>query len=153
MSEFYFYYNRSDEIQVNKRLDLIDVDTSCYIIDATSLYKPTLKLSKSIAPNSFNYVYIPEFNRYYFVDEPPEYDSGYYTIKLRCDVLMSFKNTFTEEEVVVDRSESAYNLYLPDNELKLYGYQYYQTRKLLPETDLKFAMETEQFVLNCAGGV
>lgn len=153
MSAMYFYINSSDHIVVNKRLTLYTRDDFCSIIEDTNISTPVLKLSKDINPHNYNYVYIPEFNRYYYAEEPPEYKAGFYTIKLKVDVLMSFRESFLEEDVVIDRSESNYNLYLPDEQIKLYGYQYYQTKKMIPETDLKFAMETEQFVLNCAGGV
>lgn len=147
------YINNSDRIIVNKNILLVDNIGNASFIDEVNLYNPILKLSKNINPDSFNYVYVPMFNRYYYVDEPPKFDAGFYTVKLHCDVLMSFKNSFLNEEVVVDRSESNYNLYLPDEQIKLYGYQYYQIKKLNPTTSLHFNMNTEQFVLNCAGGV
>lgn len=147
------YVNNSDRIIVDKNITLVDNIENASFIDNVDLYNPILILSKNIEPNSFNYVYVPMFNRYYYAEEPPKFDAGFYTIKLHCDVLMSFKNSFLNEEVVVDRSESNYNLYLPDEQIKLYGYQYYQIKKLNPMTSLHFNMNTEQFVLNCAGGV
>ena len=40
----------------------------------------------------FNYAYIPEFKRYYFVTELTAVRSGLWRVYLRCDVLMSFKD-------------------------------------------------------------
>lgn len=153
MTSMTFYKNNSDHIEVNKSLQVVASDVPCVIIDATSIKDPVLMFSKYLEPLSYNYVYVPQFNRYYYAEEPPQYENGFYTIKLHVDVLMSFKNQFLNEEVVVDRSESNYNLYLPDDKIELYGYSYYQVKKLIPQTNLKFDMNIEQFVLNCAGGV
>lgn len=41
-------------------------------------------------PTGFNYAYIPEFHRYYFITEITAIRTGLWTIKLNSDPLMSF---------------------------------------------------------------
>ena len=42
----------------------------------------------------FNYAYIPQFNRYYFVSSVSTAATGLYVVSLVVDVLMSFKEYF-----------------------------------------------------------
>lgn len=146
-----FYMNNSDKVKVDKRLNLIYGNVDITIIEPVNIYEPTLKISKNISSLSYNYIKIPAFNRFYFIKEPPRYEAGFYYITLHCDVLSSFKNGFMNNNAILKRSESIYNLYLPDDKFKLYNYPLIQTKKFIPSTATKFDMNTTQFVLACAG--
>lgn len=122
-----FYFNKTDKRYMNKTLSSVYDNVSLTYIDKTDILNPVLKLGKQIDPLSFNYVYIPEFSRYYFVSEPPIFEEGYYRVKLHVDVLMSFKSQILAQNVIVKRQEKAYNLYQVDEKMNVYNTPVYRT--------------------------
>lgn len=69
-----------------------------------TMTKPIIKLKKNSAIISKNYVYIPEFLRYYFIEEL-NCDGVFYELTCSCDVLESFKNDFLNSYQLIGRSE------------------------------------------------
>ena len=63
----------------------------------------------------FNYAYIPEFNRYYYVNEIQLIRTGFYLVRLSCDVLMSFKDSILSLRASVARNEFDYNPLINDD--------------------------------------
>lgn len=88
----------------------------CTFIDDTSLMNPRLKLSIQFNPISFNYVYIADFNRYYFIREINTYQNFWY-ITLEEDTLASFKTELGSQSHYVLRSASSY-----DGDISDYAY-------------------------------
>lgn len=146
-----FYNNLSDKLAVDKNLKVVVAGEVITIIEPVDIVNPTLKLSKEIGSLTFNYVYIPDFKRYYILREPPTWREGFYTCNLHCDVLMSFKHSFKNKNGIISRNSNKYNLYLDDPKIRLYNYPQIQTRELIPTTSERFNMNTTQFVLACAG--
>lgn len=62
----------------------------------------------------FNYVYIPMFNRYYFVTGYEVLRRNLWNIYLEVDVLMSYKTGIKSLRAIVDRNENTYNETIPD---------------------------------------
>lgn len=68
----------------------------------------------------FNYVYIPEFSRYYFVESVSLSENGMNVYECECDYLMTYKDIITRlsikcrgstkklitNDVIIDRTES-----------------------------------------------
>lgn len=106
----------------NKRVDktnylkLLDTITGT-MRDSISVTDMTIEIEYPIP--TFNYVYIPLFNRYYFVDDISSVVYGVWSVALSVDVLMSYKDTIKTLEAFVDRSQSNYNLKVIDNKLPL----------------------------------
>lgn len=57
----------------------------------------------------FNYVYIPDFKRYYFVDDVRVLSNKIYEADLSVDVLMTYKDNILELDGFVDRCSSEIN--------------------------------------------
>lgn len=68
-----------------------------------------------IPPVDFNYVYIPMFNRYYFVDSYTINNKQLVTVTLSVDVLMSYKDYILTLTGFVDRNENGSGLPIVDN--------------------------------------
>lgn len=87
--------------------------------DGSSVAHPsiTFEVNSDVVPQ-VNYVYIPEFGRYYFVDDIRNLYNNIWQLSLRVDVLMSFKDDILQAEVVARRSSSSYDKYLPDEFVK-----------------------------------
>lgn len=89
-------------------------DYGCTLIDDTSLMNPTFKIESGSNPIGKNYCYVPDFNRYYFVNDISSYQ-GFWYIRCSCDVLASFKGEIGAESHYVLRSASSYDGYISDN--------------------------------------
>lgn len=116
-----FYMCQSDKRYAKKILTKVYEDVALTYIDTTDLGEPVLKVGKNIDPLRYNYVYIPEFNRYYYVKKPPKFEAGFYRVELHSDVLMSFYEYYKNRNVIVSRQERNYNLYQNDPKQHFYN--------------------------------
>ena len=105
-------------------------DYSCTLIDNTSLMNPTFKLSIASNPIGKNYVYVPDFNRYYFINDIVSYQN-FWHISCTCDVLASFKTEIGSQSHYILRSASEHDEYISDN---FYGCKIKRTSTLLPQS-------------------
>lgn len=67
------------------------------------------------SPVDFNYLYIPLFNRYYFVDNYTINNKKLVTLSLSVDVLMTYKDYILTLTGFVDRNENGSGLPIVDN--------------------------------------
>ena len=81
--------------------------------DSTSMTDITVLIEYS-GDIDFNYVSIPKFNRYYYVNDIRLVRHNLYEIDLSVDVLMSWKSALLKLYAYVDRSESHFNPYIID---------------------------------------
>lgn len=86
---------------------------SCTLLESTSLMSPTFKLSIASNPISYNYAYVSDFNRYYFVTDITS-DNNFWYVSCKCDTLASFKSEITAGSHYVLRSASSYDEYISD---------------------------------------
>lgn len=63
---------------------------------------------------NFNYVYIHEFNRYYFVQDIVINRTKIYIVSLICDTLMSHKDNILALEGLIERNEFEFNSMIDD---------------------------------------
>lgn len=85
----------------------------CVLIDNTSVMNPQIKLILNINPSIYNYAYIADFGRYYFISDWSA-DAGRWIATMSCDVLASFKSSITSSTQYVARSASEFDEYLSD---------------------------------------
>ncbi len=65
-------------------------------------------------PTGFNYAYIPNFKRYYFITEMTAVRTGMWDLKLSCDPLMSFADAIMKCPVILNETtETGKSRYLP----------------------------------------
>lgn len=65
-------------------------------------------------PSDYNYAYIPEFERYYFINEVTAFRNNVTVLFMHVDVLMSFKEDILSNSAMVDKQALAGNMYLND---------------------------------------
>lgn len=110
------YRNSAEKERVNKASFLTLVSTiSGRLRKASSLLNPIIDIGYGAI--DFNYVYIPLFNRYYYVTELTTLVTGMWEIRLKVDVLYSFKTEIYNLSAYVDRQQTDYNPELVDNEV------------------------------------
>lgn len=123
-------YNVSDDNEkVDKTLGTAKSFTNCSIKEQTDVTNITLRIQTTDNLSAYNYAYVDEYGRYYFIDRIETTPTGYWVLSCRCDVLMSFKNQILSLKGTVTRSESLYNAYLNDSEYKALSYRKIVTKQ------------------------
>ena len=102
--EIRLYNNISDNRTIRKKL-LNEFSLTGTLRDSCSLIEPVINIESSNVLR-FNYVYIPDFQRYYFVKEITNLRKNIWTLELEVDPLMSFKGDILALDVVVDKQSS-----------------------------------------------
>lgn len=111
----YFYKSTAEKNRMDKTNYLTEIiQTSGTLRRATSIIAPEFEFIYNKVPD-FNYVYIPNFNRYYFIDNIVSLRNNVWTLSLSVDVLMSFKDQIKECDGFIARNEFEFNHYLIDN--------------------------------------
>lgn len=98
---------------------------------------------------NYNYMYIEEFGRYYFIDDIASVRTGLWTISASVDVLMSFKKDILESRVIIDKAENEFdaNLYLDDGSFVMDSRKYNEIKEFPNGLN-----ENGSYILICAGG-
>lgn len=103
--------------KLDKNVEIIKEYSDCQIKNNTSITKPTLIIGDEIDWDKVNYLYIPEWNRYYYIIDSVSLHNGLWEIICKVDVLMSFSNDIKHQKAIIARQENDYNLELNDNKL------------------------------------
>ena len=113
----------------------------------TSVLNPSIRIESADNISAYNYAYISEFGRYYYITDIVSVRTNCWTVSLRCDVLMSYSNQIKAITGVVVRQESNPNKLLVDRLERL------QSNK---EIDILYYPDAFsknlQFILVTAGG-
>lgn len=112
-----FYNNTSPKLALDKTLTNATTLTGT-LREQCSLIDPVINVEYANVFN-FNYCYIPEFGRYYFIKEVTSVRNGLWRVVMHVDVRSSFKTEIRNNEPILERSQNLYNLYLPDDLLNI----------------------------------
>ena len=102
--EIRLYYNTSDNRTIRKKL-INEYAISGTLRESCSLLEPVLTIQHNDVIR-YNYAYIPEFQRYYFINKVTSMRKNLWTIELEVDPLMSFKADILALSVVIDKQSS-----------------------------------------------
>lgn len=121
-------HNNSPVEKIGKTIDTgVDI-TGCVLKDSTSILKPVIRvLSNDVDIYTYNYMYIAEFERYYFIDDITSYNNNRWEISAHVDVLETYKNSILAQNAVIRRQQGRYNLYLDDPDFHTLNYDKIQT--------------------------
>ena len=89
----------------------------CELLDNTTIQNPGIRLDMyggTASPFDFNYAYIPQFQRYYWVNAI-EYDLGTWIFSLEVDVLGSLRDKIGSSEQYIMRSSADYDGTITDS--------------------------------------
>lgn len=154
------YKNSSDIIEVNKSInEVLSLDGT--IKEGTSFTTPSILIELSniekyyelvdsndneivddlddivdaslITLNDFNYAYIVEFKRYYYINDIVVENNRLFRLNMSVDVLMSFKDYYLELDALVSRNEYLYDENIEDDKMT------YVYRELVSITNLDTA--------------
>lgn len=136
--------NMSDKNVVDKRLTLIS-EISGTLKDATSIMNPVIRIQGSL-PTNCNYLYIPDFSRYYYVTDVTSIHNDIYEITAHVDVLKTYATQIRGCSGIIARQQAAWNMYIDDGVFSLYQNPQFKIEAF----DSGFS--TMEFVLAVAGG-
>ena len=104
--------NNSEKNKLGKTLSNLNIFSGS-LKEVTSAINPIVIMELE-NPTGYNYAYIPEFGRYYFIDDIVSIRTGLWRISMKVDVLESFKNEIRGIPVILsDSTETGKELYLP----------------------------------------
>lgn len=122
-------HNNSPVEKIGKSIDSgLDI-TGCVLKDQTSILKPTIRILTNSNIHTYNYMYIPEFERYYFIDDIVSVNNNKWEVSGHVDVLETYKNSILSQSAVIKRQQNKFNLYLNDPDFQTYNYDMIQTKK------------------------
>lgn len=113
----------------------------------TSVLSPKIRIESEENIAGYNYCYIPEFGRYYYIVDITSIRTRVWEVSMRCDVLMSYKDEIKTITGVVVRQESNPNKLLVDRLERI------QSNKEIDILYYPYAFNKNlQYVLVTAGG-
>lgn len=108
--EFILYENQSDSNVINKNLTgrkVVDI----VMKNQNNLIDLVIKLQTDINIIKYNYCYIPDFKRYYFIQDIEICNKNMYNLYLHIDLLETYKQELQECNCIIGRSEQVNKFY------------------------------------------
>lgn len=147
MARAIFYTNRSDDRKVDKNLTELYVGTPTYYKENTSVMTPTITVDLFVNFQKCNYVYLEDFQRYYFI-RSITVSQQRLILDLHVDVLKTYAADIRAQKVIVKRQEAKKkaNFYLDDDKYKALEYSRIQCKGFAN------GFTNSEFILTVAGG-
>lgn len=104
------YKSNAEKERVNKT-DFLknEIELTGVLRDATSVISPTIRIEYDGNISQYNYAYIPEFGRYYYIDNIISVQNKLWEINMSCDVLMTYKSDIYLQKAIINKSEKEFN--------------------------------------------
>ena len=105
-----------DSRKVDKTITSVSTYSNAVIVGDMSIHTPTISLQLDSFTDviNFNYIYIPELRRYYYVVDSTIREDGFVQLQCKVDVLKSFKNDILASTQYIDRQQNKCTYQLPD---------------------------------------
>ena len=137
--------NKSEEIKVDKTTENISTVTGV-LKESTSIIDPVIKIECDLSTvTTCNYLSIPTFGRFYFVNNITSINNGIVEFSCHCDVLSSFASAIKANTAIIRRQEYKWNLYLNDGSFRIYQ------NPIIITKNFPSGFTTSEFVLAVAG--
>lgn len=136
--------NLSDKNVVDKNLTLLS-DMTGVLKDSTSIMNPIIRIQGTL-PTNCNYLYIPDFSRYYYVTDVRSIHDDIYEVSAHVDVLKTYASQIRGCSGIIARQQAAWNMYIDDGVFTLY-----QNPRFKIEAFSGNGFSTMEFVLAVAG--
>lgn len=103
-----FYKTVSESIQLEK--ELTDETTLTGTLhESNKIISPQFSVTTDV--REFNYCYIPQFNRYYFITGITVNRKNFFTVDCEVDVLQTYANSIRNLTAIIERQENVGNNY------------------------------------------
>lgn len=154
------FYNCGDDKRVMSKTLTTGISANAELYDPTSVTNPRLRVSYNASLLTYNYMYIAQFGRYYFITNITTDSGGALIIEGAVDVLQTYKTEIAGLSAIVVRgarknqSGSARSTWIEDPRLPIQSGRAVKAI-LFENTDLNIdtaTLTSNNFVLNVAGG-
>ena len=98
------YINNSEKNKLEKSLS-DEFSMSGNLRNESSVVNPRI-IVQTDNPSKYNYAYIPEFNRYYFITDMTSVRTNIWELSMHVDVLMSFKESIKGTQIILSDTET-----------------------------------------------
>lgn len=115
-----FMNNQEELNKITKRPTSVMV-LSGHLREETDIVNPVINIEYDGTLTNVNYMWIPEFHRYYFITKIESVRTGLWRVYAHCDVLKTYAEGILGTPCVVARNEKQYNLMLNDSYFKVYA--------------------------------
>lgn len=123
------YQNESPVEKIGKTLSNSHTISDVVLKRDTSILRPVLLINSVQDIYTYNYMYISEFGRYYFIDDIRSINNNMWEISAHVDVLETYSSQILANTAVLKRQEKKFNLYLDDPEFKVLNNYRIQTKR------------------------
>lgn len=110
-----FYHNSSDNRAVNKTISQV-ASVTCTPFEDVNIHKPVFITAYTSAISNANYMYVPNFNRYYYV-QTALLPGGKCAVSGEVDVLMSHADGIRGISCVIGRQAAGKNFDIADSNI------------------------------------
>lgn len=145
--EIVLYITGSEKHAIYKTLEN-GIEFTGSLRNESSVVNPVVLIEME-NPSQYNYCFIPDFNRYYFITDIVSIRTGLWRISCSVDVLMSFQSQILNLDIIVSDDTS------PDKETYMNGEQWKATVKT--KTDVinfpNGLLDSGEYILITSGGV
>lgn len=107
-------YSSNEEVKSFPKSLSNGVDLAGNLRDECDIINPVISIVGMKPNDTFNYCYIPEFSRYYFITDKKVITTSVVEISLHEDVLQTWSQYILQQEGVVLRNEFEYDSMLID---------------------------------------
>ena len=115
--EIDLYKSTAERNKVNKGTDLGTalLFQTCDLKSPTSVIDPVIMLETSSNIWQYNYLYIRDLGRYYFINDIIFVRTGLYELHCHVDVLYTYKTEISGLTATLSRNENSYNNLIVDD--------------------------------------
>ena len=122
------------------------------IKEDSSIINPIITIEKNTPPqnNKYNYAYIPEFKRYYYITDITATYNKMWRISMKVDVLYSFAQDILNTRCIIDKTSdfNKANMYLNDGSFVMDSHKFNQVIQFPSGLS-----DQGSNILICAGGL
>ena len=116
-------YKTSDENSRVVKTLTDNISMTGNIVEETNVISPSILISNIENIASYNYCFITEFGRYYYIKEIISVRNGIWRLNLRVDVLMTYSDGIKDLNAIVMRQQNQVNLLLDDGYIPIQANQ------------------------------
>lgn len=113
-----FYKMTSTANTINKKKTQIQ-QSDCQLYDETDILNPSLLMKYNQNLLSSNYIFIEEFERFYFINNIDIIDGNRMRLSCHVDVLETYWDRIKDTNQHIVRNSEKYNLYMRDDVIQV----------------------------------
>ena len=147
--ELDLYHNSSDNRKINKSLSNKKV-INISLKETTNLLNPSLLLESDTDLTQYNYGYLKELGRYYYINAKRLDNNKHYILDMNQDHLMTYKSSILRLVCIIDKQEEIFNDLIDDGSY-VSQVNDYTNRYMFGNGTSGFSMQPCN-ILICAGG-